>query len=133
MLIYLDTNIVIYLVERSADLSDSAWERLGRLKANGDTLVVSHLVRMEARVGPLARGDAQTVDEYDAFFTDPEVQVVELTRGEFDLATGIRARHRLGTLDALHLAAAVGAGCDVFLTNDSDLARFPDIQVEVLP
>jgi predicted nucleic acid-binding protein len=35
--------------------------------------------------------------------------------------------------DALHLAAAIEFGCDVFLTNDNQLAAFPDIAIEVLP
>jgi len=35
--------------------------------------------------------------------------------------------------DSLHLAAAIEAGCDVFLTNDNQLAGFPEITVEVLP
>jgi predicted nucleic acid-binding protein len=40
---------------------------------------------------------------------------------------------RFGLADALHLAAAVESSCDVFLTNDSQLANFPDITIEVLP
>jgi hypothetical protein len=33
----------------------------------------------------------------------------------------------------LHLAAAIEAGCDRFLTNDNRLTTFPDLPVEVLP
>jgi predicted nucleic acid-binding protein len=40
---------------------------------------------------------------------------------------------RYGLADALHLAAAIESGCDVFLTNDNQLASFPDITIEVLP
>jgi predicted nucleic acid-binding protein len=40
---------------------------------------------------------------------------------------------RYGLADALHLAAAIESGCDVFLTNDNQLANFPDILIEVLP
>jgi predicted nucleic acid-binding protein len=35
-------------------------------------------------------------------------------------------------LDSLHLAAAVEHGYGLFLTNDVQLRRFPDITVEVL-
>ena len=38
-----------------------------------------------------------------------------------------------GKSTALHLAAAVEFGCDVFLTSDNQLADFPDITVEELP
>ncbi|HEX4610339.1 MAG TPA: hypothetical protein VH092_19270 [Urbifossiella sp.] len=40
---------------------------------------------------------------------------------------------RYGLADALHLAAAIESGCDRFLTNDGQLANFPDILVEELP
>jgi hypothetical protein len=33
----------------------------------------------------------------------------------------------------VHLRAAIEFGCDVFLTNDNQLANFPDITVEELP
>ncbi len=41
----------------------------------------------------------------------------------FDLATELRAQHGLKTPDALHLAAALRAGCDEFWTNDEHLAK----------
>ena len=39
----------------------------------------------------------------------------------------------LGAAFHFHLAAAIEFGCDVFLTNDNQLATFPDITVEELP
>ena len=52
----------------------------------------------------------------------------------------LRGRGQLGRratcvklADALHLAAAIEFGCDEFLTNDNQLANFPDITVEELP
>jgi len=41
--------------------------------------------------------------------------------------------HKFKLGDSIHLAAAVEAGCDRFLTNDTRLSKFPDITVEVLP
>ena len=55
-----------------------------------------------------------------------------LTREVIDRATELRARHGVRTPDALHLAAAVASGCDVFLTNDLRLAHVPGIPVEVV-
>jgi len=40
---------------------------------------------------------------------------------------------RYGLADALHIAAAIESGCDLFLTNDNQLANFSDIAIEVLP
>lgn len=47
---------------------------------------------------------------------------VELGRPAFDLATELRAHAALKTPDALHLAAALVAGCTAFWTRDQRLA-----------
>jgi len=126
---YLDSNIVIALVE-------SAQERRARtvtqLPSVGDlepALVVSDLVRLECRVKPLANGAAAVLAAYDSFFGSPKVHVVSLTAAVCDRATQIRARYRYETADALHLAAAIEAGCDGFLTADAQLAGFGEIPV----
>ena len=53
--------------------------------------------------------------------------------GHNDPAIPPAQQRRYGLADALHLAAAIESGCDVFLTNDNQLANFPDITVEELP
>lgn len=47
-------------------------------------------------------------------------------------ATDLRAHLNLRTPDALHPAAAIVGGCDVFLTNDRALERCTDIRVTTL-
>ena len=74
-----------------------------------------------------------TLALYDDFFALPNVQIVPITQAVFDRATLIRATLNFKLADSLHLAAAVEAGCDLFLTNDTQLGRFPDITVEILP
>lgn len=133
MLIYLDTNIVIYLIERPAGWGSRAIARIATARASADDLVVSDLVRLECRVRPTALGDLTTLAQFDAFFAATDVTVQTLTTAICDRATLIRAQYRFRTPDALHLAAAVEAGCQVFLTNDTRLSAFPDLTVEVLP
>ena len=70
---------------------------------------------------------------FDAFCIRPDVQLAPIVRAVFERATLVRATHNFKLGDSLHLAAAVLAGCDRFLTNDNRLAGFPDIPVEVLP
>lgn len=48
---------------------------------------------------------------------------IDLTAKVFDLATELRARHRIKTPDALHLAASVLAGCSEFWTHDARLSQ----------
>jgi predicted nucleic acid-binding protein len=77
--------------------------------------------------------DAARLSLYDAFFARPDVRMLPITPAAFDRAAVIRAAHRFKLGDSLHLAAAVEAGCDRFLTNDSRLLAFRDITVEALP
>jgi hypothetical protein len=78
------------------------------------------------------------------FFDGPNLRTLSLTTGVHFRASAIQGGHkypaippapptRYGLADALHLAAAIEFGCDVFLTNDRQLDIFPDIRVEVLP
>ncbi len=133
MLIYVDSNIVIYLIENKPLWGVRSAGRIAALRANQDRMVVSDLTRLECRVGPLAANDTGTLNQFDAFFATADVQVLSLTAAVFDRATTIRAQYRFKLADSLHLACAVEVGCDRFLTNDVRLSAFPDITVEVLP
>jgi predicted nucleic acid-binding protein len=46
-----------------------------------------------------------------------------------DRAASIRARYRLRTPDAIHLATAILEGVDVFLTNDRDLLQVREVPI----
>ena len=94
--------------------------------------VTSHLARLECRVKPLRDGDAALLATYDAFFTRARLVVFDLTAAVLDRATELRARHGFKTPDAIHLASAIEAGADAFLTGDAGLAKCPGITVEVL-
>ena len=70
--------------------------------------------------------------DYDDFFDAAVSDVLALTRTVVDLATEIRAQFGARTPDALHIAAARAAACDVFLTNDYRLNRSIGITVEII-
>lgn len=81
---------------------------------------------------PVRQGDAGRVQDFEAFFAVRLDAVISFTRPIYDRTTRIRAVYpRFKTPDALHLAAAVESGCDVFLTNDHRLQQFTGITVEV--
>lgn len=65
---YLDSNIVIYLVEQPAGFGRRASARVSALVAAGEPLVVSDLTRLECRIGPIGTGDLATLSQYDEFF-----------------------------------------------------------------
>ena len=126
---YLDTAPVIYLVENVAP-----WEAAVRAFLALDELRprVSVLTRMECRVQPLREGNIALLEDYDEFFASLPAGLLALDARVFEKATELRARHNFKTPDALHLAAAIEGGCQIFLTNDAQLARCTEIRVEVL-
>jgi uncharacterized protein len=133
MLIYLDSAILIYYFDGIGPFQSQASNRLTMLRAAGDQVAVSDLTRLECRVKPLQLGNTLRLSKFDGFFNLSDVRIVPITTAVYDRATIIRATHGIKTLDAIHLAAAVEGGCDVFLTNDMRLGSFHDLPVEVLP
>ncbi|MGL4551292.1 MAG: type II toxin-antitoxin system VapC family toxin [Gemmataceae bacterium] len=133
MIVYLDTNSVIYFVERNPAWYVKIASRLAASRAASDDWGVSDLTRAEALVVPDRNGDAVLEAAFDSFFTDSAVTVFPITRAVCERAARLRAAHPPFKLpDALHLAVAIEGGCGLFLTADARLARCPDIAVEVL-
>jgi len=132
MIVYLDSMIVIYLIEGPGPLRVRARARLAQITAAGDETAISHLIRLECRVKPIRVSDVSLLADYDAFFNAPDLLRFSLPEPVFERATEIRAQYGFKLGDSLNLAAAVEHGCGLFLTNDVQLRRFPDIPVEVL-
>ena len=130
MICYLDSNVVIYIIERHPRWGPVAAARIAALRAIGGTFAISDLTRFECRIGPLQDRNAALLGEFDAFFASPNVHILSMTAAVCDRGAVIRATHGLKALDALHLAATIEAYCDLFLTNDSRLRAFPDLKVE---
>ncbi|MDW8321876.1 MAG: PIN domain-containing protein [Armatimonadota bacterium] len=123
--VYLDSAPVIYLVERTPGF----YARVQAVLQPSDWLVVSDITRMECRVLPLRNGNNDLLRDFDDFFAQYVNELVPLTTAVIDQATEIRATYRYTPLDSIHLAAAMVARCNLFLTNDVRLAGFQGIQV----
>ncbi|MEO6724680.1 MAG: type II toxin-antitoxin system VapC family toxin [Blastocatellia bacterium] len=128
--IYLDTCIVIYVVERHPLYTAMVEARLQSLAPND--LCYSPLVRMECLVKPFKDQDASLLQLYESFLGAQ--QMLDLPRVIFDAGARLRAAHpRLKTPDAIHLAAAVHHGCTEFWTNDDRLnAIAPGLAMKVI-
>jgi predicted nucleic acid-binding protein len=144
VLYYLDTVIVIYAVEGDPADQQRALNHLAALEQADHRFIISELTRTECLVPVFGPGSGQRLSELFRFFHGPNLRTVGLTASMHGRASAIRGAHsypavppaparRYGLADALHLAAAIESGCDVFLINDHQLANFLDITVEVLP
>jgi predicted nucleic acid-binding protein len=126
--IYLDSAPIIYLVEHIAPYE----QQIHALLQGTDILVTSGLARLECRVKPIRENDMNTLHDYDVFFQTALAEIVSLSSEIIDLDTDIRAHYNFSVADSIHLASALSAQCDLFVTNDLQLARYNQITVIVL-
>ena len=117
-MIYVDSCLVIYAVERDDDVGSRAREALA---GSDRPLATSPLAMLEALVGPMREGDA--VSQAEMWSALDQFELLPIDDDDYLHAARLRARHRgLQTADALHLAVAWRAGCTAFWTNDARLA-----------
>ena len=118
MLLYLDTCIVIYLVEEHQVYCPVIETVLADTTAD---LCFSPLVELECLVLPLRQNHTLLLDKYRRFFAVNKR--LGIPHEVFLEAAALRARHGLRTPDALHTATASHHGCDILWTNDDRLSK----------
>ena len=85
-------------------------------------LVSSELMIAECLRGPLKTGHTARVAEYRNMFARPDdLRLLPITRAISEASTLIAAKTGAKLFDAIHLATAVAAGCDAFVTNDKGI------------
>jgi predicted nucleic acid-binding protein len=125
-----DSAPFIYFIEddpRYAPLIRPLFEQADR----GERLLVtSALTLLEVLVVPLRAGNRQLAERYEALLTRSRgIRVVDVTREQLRAAAQLRAATGVKTPDALQLAAALGAGCRAFVTNDRRLPPISGLRV----
>lgn len=129
MRVYLDSAPIIYLVENTPPYISRLVQHLS---SNEVVQVCSELSRLECRVKPVRDNELALLIAFDTYFAEIVSEIVPLSRAVMELATDIRARYQFKTPDAIHLACAIVARCDIFLTNDAQLTRCNEIEVILL-
>ena len=116
--IYLDSCLVIYLVERHPRFYGPLHVRLA--ENTGATFCVSALTRLEVLTRPLREHDDPLVRRYESFLGVQE----QLALGDDIVNAALNRRvSGLKTPDALHVALAKRHACTAFWTNDDRLAK----------
>lgn len=123
-LIYLDSCLAIYSVERHATYGPLVDDALAALPAD-ERLVSSPLALLECLVKPIRIGARPIEARYRRFFA--ALAMLELDEAVFERAAHLRAQTpSLKTPDAIHLAAAQRHGCEALWTNDDRFAAAAD-------
>lgn len=135
MTLFLDANVVIYLVEGTETLRERVAHALARHREANDLaqIAVSRLSWLECRVRPLRAGDRKTLRAYEKFFAAPDLVTIELSAPVVEAAAQLRAALNLSTPDALQAASAlqIPGPLRVF-SNDRRFERVPGLSVEAV-
>ncbi|MHC5713362.1 MAG: type II toxin-antitoxin system VapC family toxin [Nostoc sp.] len=128
---FLDTAPVIYFVERNPQFVDLVDPIFDRLEAD-ITAVASAITLSECLVGAIRLGLVDLEQAFVDVLQQDEVVFVEINANIAREAARIRVRYNLQLPDALQVAAAIIAGCEIFLTNDTALKRVMELRILVV-
>ena len=129
-MIALDSNVFIYLLNAHPEFGPRA-EKAVRLP---DVKVASELIFAEIFSSPKLN-DTIARHETEKFLEALRVLYVPINKKTTLLAGELRRKHKvLALADALHIASALEAGADTFITNDKALAKLkiPGLHVTTL-
>jgi predicted nucleic acid-binding protein len=133
--VYLDTNLFIYAVEEIVPFAEQIHPLFQAADQGEIVLVTSLLALAETLVMPYRREDELLVTTYRDLFTHPPsgLLVAPLNATILEQAAKLRADNTsLRLPDAIHLATAQSARCDMFLTNDKRLRAVSSPVVTIL-
>lgn len=131
-LVYVDTQIIIYSIEKFPNYSpvlESLWLEL---KAGKIKLISSELNLFETLVIPLRQADAILIQTYEKLLLSSDIQLVPISRKILQDAATLRANTNLKTPDAIHATTALNTSCTVFLTNDRAFEKIAPLPTVIL-
>ena len=120
--IYLDANIIIYLMEGFEPFTPILSSLLKAIEAGQITCVTSEMTVAEVLVRPFKQDAVELVKVYTDALNDKRLLTLQPVAYQTLMdAAFVRAETGMKLPDAIHVATAVQSGCDIFLTNDKGI------------
>jgi predicted nucleic acid-binding protein len=126
-LVIIDSVTLIYTIEKHptyARLLEPLWDAVSAGTLN---VATSELAVLETLVLPMRTANAALEADYRTALFGSELHLLPIGQATLLTAARLRAQHNLRTPDAIHAAAALEAGCALFVTNDRTFTRVPDL------
>jgi predicted nucleic acid-binding protein len=123
--LYLDSNIIIYIVEREPRSYPILSAILARANTGQIKLLSSELAILECLVVPLRNQDDELIRDYSNILLSSDIKLIPVSVDVLLEAARLRALNpRLRIPDAIHWATAILGQANYLLTNDADFLRF---------
>jgi predicted nucleic acid-binding protein len=122
--LYLDSNIFIYAVQKSHQWAEVAERLLAAIEEGRVRAVASELVLAEVLAKPFADRNAAHIEQYQRLLSSGSgLSMASVSREVLLLAAQLRGNKNFKLFDAIHVATAQLASCSYFLTQDERLGR----------
>ncbi len=128
--VFFDSNLFIYLFEDENGVGAPVKALLNRMNLRSDDLLTSALTVGEVLVKPIAIQDNALITRYLRMFRSKALSIIDFDEAAALEFAGIRQDRTIKSPDAMQLACAAAAKCDLFVTNDERLSKkvIPGIQ-----
>jgi predicted nucleic acid-binding protein len=128
--LYLDSNILIYLVEGNAELGELVLAAFREIDIHNITLHTSEITVTECLNGAYRAGLEELAQKYlELLGAEEFISLLPVDSDVCIEAARVGAEHRLKTVDSIHLASATLVGCQALLTNDSGFKSTKNVQI----
>jgi len=123
-MIYLDTNILIYLFENHATYSEKVAGKLEEYVEVGEKFITSSITVAEFLSGT----DSSSLDTLNQV---PNMTIIPLDEKIAEKAANLQKKFQINIGDSIHLATALHLQSSAFFTNDKQLAKVAQQFIEV--
>lgn len=121
--IYWDTMVFAYLLESHPVFGPQVRAAYETLVDRGDRLCTSAFTLGELLVLPRRMKNQPIIAAITAFLRSGEVEIIPFSWEAAEQYSIVRADTRVKAADAIHLASAMEARVDLFVTNDRELLK----------
>ena len=125
-----DASIFIYQFEQHPQFEPLCSVLFDGISTRQLQLTTSTITVSEVMIKPVQLSDTEVVTLYEGVFTGlPNFTLLDVDYVIAKLAAYIRAHYRILLPNAIHIASALQAKADVFITNDEQLKTIREIKV----
>ena len=124
-MLYLDTNILIYLFELHDPYSKKVAIILEEFTDSGKQLVTSAVTVTEFLAGT-------TLSSLETLHKVPKLNIIPVDENIAEQAAIIQRKNSIKIGDSIHLATAISQKADAFFTNDKKLIKVVDNYLSVI-